>query len=113
MKRRRLDDGQLTKITLLLLPPLGLFAYCGFWLKAFPVWYYIAVALFLVAFFVAATVICVKNKDYHSLIKIYLYGLSSALTFYAMSLVPSPNPGKANANDTVSRTQSEIKTNPK
>ncbi len=78
----------LTKYCWLLLPPFLTFALCIFWLKAFPVWSYIVEGVFLAAFFVAVTVICVKYKAYMLMVKLYCYAIISAITFYLMSEVP-------------------------
>lgn len=86
--KRYVDDSGLVRACWLLLPPYLLFAACVFWLREFPLWTFIVEAVFLTAFLMIITIICLKQKLYQRMVKIYLYVIFSAITLYLMHNLP-------------------------
>lgn len=72
----------------LLLPAVVVYLLCVFYLRAFPLWSYIVEGIFIILFLTASTIVCVRQKNYLTMIKIYFTIITLAVTLYLMSEVP-------------------------
>lgn len=82
------DEATLVKCCWLLLPAVVTYLICVFYLKAFPLWSFIVEGVFTISFLIASSIVCVKQKSYLTLVKIYLSIITLGITLYIMSEVP-------------------------
>ena len=87
-QKRLVDEGPMLKCFWLLLPAVIVYAICVFYLKAFPLWSLIVEGVSIVAYLIAITVVCLKQKIYMRLVKIYFSVITLGVTMYLMSEVP-------------------------
>lgn len=87
-KKKFVDETTLVRCCWLLLPAVITYMICVFYLRTFPLWSYIVEGVFTVSFLVASTIVCVKQKNYLTLVKIYFSVITLAITLYLMSEVP-------------------------
>lgn len=88
LQKKYVDETPLNRCLWLLLPAVATYVVCIFVLKDFPLWSYIVEGVFVLSFLVASTVVCVRQKNYQPLIKIYFTIITLVITLYLMSEVP-------------------------
>lgn len=87
-QKKFVDETPLLRCFWLLLPALIVYLLCVFCLKAFPLWSYIVEGVFTILFLVASSVVCVRQKNYLTMVKIYFSIVTLVITLYLMSEVP-------------------------
>lgn len=87
-QKKLVDQTPLLRCFWLLLPALVVYLICVFCLKAFPLWSLIVEGVSIVAYLIASTMVCVKQKTYLTLVKIYFTIITFGITLYLMSEVP-------------------------